>query len=101
MNKMYLMIPEQVKPEEMNFPTMPEVEDLQKLLGGYIEVVNVLYGGKTCQMIVDEEGLLKQRPLNIAATTPYQAAHLSKGGVPSHQPFICGPALLLVDCKLS
>jgi hypothetical protein len=45
------------------------LEELQTLVGGYIEVARTLDGK---YMILDELGKLKHKPLNIAATRVYQ-----------------------------
>ena len=42
-----------------------ELDTLQKAVGGYIELVHI-GGGKV--LIVDEEGLIKQKPVNYRAT---------------------------------
>jgi len=41
------------------------LENLQKLVGGYIEIINTNDGRL---MVVDEEGLLKDKHVNQAAT---------------------------------
>jgi hypothetical protein len=43
--------------------------ELQTLVGGYIEVARTNDGK---YLIIDEEGKLKRKPLNIAATRIYQ-----------------------------
>ena len=43
----------------------PTLIELQKMVGGYIEILAL---DKTTQMIVDEEGLLKDKPCNQIAT---------------------------------
>ena len=50
-----------IKPAEKFFT----LEELQKLVGGYIQVIN-LDGDKV--MIMDEEGKLKHKEVNIDAT---------------------------------
>ena len=42
-----------------------ELEALQKAVGGYIETVTI---AKDCCLVVDEEGLLKGKPLNHTAS---------------------------------
>lgn len=49
-----------VNKEEITIPEDNRLEFLQKQVGGYIEIV--YWQGK--EYIVDEEGLLKQKPLN-------------------------------------
>ena len=43
----------------------PTLKEMQKLVGGYIEVIYLDSGD---QMIVDEEGLLKQKEINRDAS---------------------------------
>jgi hypothetical protein len=43
--------------------------ELQTLVGGYIEIVGTLNGGF---LVIDEEGKLKRKPLNITATRIYK-----------------------------
>ncbi len=45
------------------------VTELQTLVGGYIEVVSTIDGK---YLVLDEEGKLKHKPLNIAATRIYK-----------------------------
>jgi len=42
----------------------PTLKECQEFVGGYIEIVR--YGNK--QIVVDEEGLLKGKPINVDAT---------------------------------
>ena len=46
----------------------PSLEQLQKAVGGYIEVVKVRFEGKIRDAYVNEEGLLKQLPYNPYAS---------------------------------
>ena len=43
----------------------PTLTEMQKFVGGYIEVV---YLGKESMMIIDEEGKIKEKPINQEAT---------------------------------
>jgi hypothetical protein len=45
------------------------LEELQTLVGGYIEVARTTDGK---YLVLDEEGKLKRKPLNVAATRIYQ-----------------------------
>ena len=45
-----------------------KLEELQALVGGYIEVVGTVDGRF---LVIDEEGKLKKKPLNIQATRLY------------------------------
>ena len=42
----------------------PSLEDLQEMVGGYIQVISI--GNK--QIIVDEEGKIKDKPVNVEAS---------------------------------
>ena len=46
----------------------PSLKEAQDIVGGYIELVSV-GGGKT--LVVDEEGLLKNKPMNHAGSRLY------------------------------
>jgi len=65
------------------------LENLQKAVGGYIEVVPVVqYGGRVVgQLIVNEEGLLHNLDMNFAASICVQKS-------------IVGNAVLLTDNDL-
>jgi hypothetical protein len=53
---------------EEDFKQEPSLEEMQGVVGGYIEAVHILdVPGKV--MIVNEEGRLKHLPLNIKAST--------------------------------
>jgi len=44
------------------------LKDLQTVVGGYIEIVSIGGGG---YIVLDEEGKLKNKPLNVIATELY------------------------------
>lgn len=46
----------------------PTLEEAQALVGGYVEVVYLPDGR---QMLIDEEGKLKRKPVNVEATMLY------------------------------
>lgn len=50
-----------------------QLEELQSLVGGYIEILRVWYNNKKRLMIVDDEGKLKEKPINRLATKIYNA----------------------------
>lgn len=70
---------EEVFPENGKTFTLAEV---QKLVGGYIQVFPFLIGGR--QMLVDEDGLLRKLPVNSVASAMVSA----------RMPIV-GPALLV------
>ena len=45
--------------------TPPTLEEMQKYVGGYIQVVNAKNGD---QIVMDEEGKLRNKPINYEAT---------------------------------
>ena len=65
------------------WPGEPPYEDMKEFVGGYIELVTVLNGGKRCHMIVNEEGMILGLPINDAATEVYYAASRARGVEPT------------------
>lgn len=47
------------------------LKDLQRLVGGYIEIVPPRGLPSPYVLVCDEEGLLKQKPVNVIGTTLY------------------------------
>lgn len=83
----------------------PTLEELQAAVGGYIELVHVYYRGVPCQMFVDEEGLLKKLPRNVAATElVYESASINAAKdrvrFNGRVPYIVGDAVILDGIKL-
>jgi Domain of unknown function (DUF3846) len=60
-----------------------QLAELQTMVGGYIEIVRTVDGRF---LVIDEEGKLKKKPLNIEATKLYLYGR--------HDP-ICGTAVLV------
>ncbi len=60
----------------------PTLRDMQDFVGGNIEIVNVLYLGKRCHMVVHEEGLIRELPKNLVATEIYYTASRQRGVEP-------------------
>jgi len=60
----------------------PSLEELQKLVGGYIEVQTLRNGDS---LVINEEGMMQNLPINKEATTLFQA----NGGISQ----ICGFAV--------
>jgi len=53
----------------LDFDTWPTLEQLQGFVGGFVSMLIVdPTGTKPCQMVVDEDGLLKKLDLNEEAT---------------------------------
>jgi Na+/alanine symporter len=51
-----------------------ELKTLQEAVGGYIELVTVIYGVKRCVAFVNEEGRLKNLEFNERASNAYRDA---------------------------
>ena len=51
----------------------PSGEELRTMVGGWLEMVNVVFEGRHCQAIVNEEGKLNGLPVNLEATSMYHA----------------------------
>lgn len=78
----------------------PSLNELKELVGGYIELVHVLFDGRARQMIVNEEGHLLDLPYNESATRIYHAAGVRRLGLPEgtilqNSPTIVGVAIVL------
>lgn len=76
----------------------PSLEELQKLVGGYIEVVNVIFNGNSSQMIINEEGKLNVLPYNAIATKILQQTAKNKGYI--NLDYIVGTAIILEGIRL-
>lgn len=71
---------------------MFELEEVQRLVGGYIEIVNL--GGEDV-MVVDEEGKLKGKPVNTVATIIAHMRHAIH-----HNDCIVGDVLICKNCEI-
>ena len=60
------------------YKNKPTLKDFQDAVGGYIERVKVRYEGKDRDAFVDEEGIMKDLPINPTATEFYIGYFLSK-----------------------
>ena len=60
----------------------PLLDNLQKEVGGYIEVVHPRYLPEGLCMVVDDEGLLKGSPVNNIASIHIAAAGLQPADAP-------------------
>ncbi len=58
-------------------PACP-IRDIQSLCGGYIQTVLARFKDRNLVMVVDEDGKLKEKPLNVMATwlTGFTADHI-------------------------
>lgn len=62
----------------------PSLPELQNLVGGYIEVVHVLYNSQRAQMIVNEDGIGLCLPMNERATELYRETACHVGSPTAH-----------------
>lgn len=77
----------------------PSLEDMQKHVGGFIEVVHVLFKGEPTHMIVNETGLIEALPFNMRATSLYHLASIHQRGEFPNSPIV-GNAIVLQDLPL-
>lgn len=72
----------------------PNLEQMQCIVGGYIELVSVLHNGKRTTMVVNEEGACNGMPINRAATEIYHEFAQFVGRDWKGAPYIHGDAIL-------
>lgn len=65
------------------FDEDPGLRPLQEAVGGLIQIVPDFpeYGGRRVDVVVDEEGLLKRKPLNVVMTQAWRQL-LDRSGRP-------------------
>jgi len=51
-----------------------DLQEKWREVDGYIEIVKAVFDGKTCDMIINEEGKIHNLPVNIKATFGYNEA---------------------------
>lgn len=92
---------QQDEADEIEWSASPGLTALHDLLrplldGGQPEHVTVLWDGRRADMFVDEDGVQKRLPVNVAATAIYRAAWLRRnpGTDPNSMPAIHGTAVL-------
>ena len=77
----------------------PTLEELQKAVGGYIEILYVRWLDRPAMMVLDEEGKLahKRKPLNPKATHIAQAtAGIARDDlIVGDVVILCGPEVML------
>ncbi len=61
--------------------TIPDLAGLQKIVGGYIEIVNGRLDGEPVQLVFNEQGLLENLPPNTVATSLLQTSQFLVGNV--------------------
>ena len=67
----------------------PTLKEMQEFVGGYIEVI---YLNKKSMMVIDEEGKIKDKPINYEAT---EIAHDNEAIF--NTDYISGDAMVLSD----
>lgn len=68
----------------------PPFEDLQAFVGGYIQMIYTECDGQQAMLLMDEEGKIKEKPVNMAATWFGRV-----GGIAPFD-YVVGDAVLLV-----
>jgi hypothetical protein len=70
-----------------------DLEWLKKQVGGYVQVIKVLHNGRRVDMAVDDEGRLKNKPINFVAS--YLAGQTIVGDVVlfNKEPFLVNKVL--------
>lgn len=69
----------------------PTLEEMQKIVGGYIQMIEILFLNEPGQMIMHEEGKLNNLPVNHKAT----AIALSMSNI-SRDDYIVGDVIILM-----
>ena len=80
-----------------------KLEDMQKLVGGYIETVPYFdtYEGEPCIAFCDEEGKLKGKARNITATDAWYYGLMSRGiPVEPFSDYLVGDILIVQGADL-
>ena len=78
----------------------PTLEEMQKFVGGYIEVVTS--ADTNSQIVLDEEGKLKGKPLNKEATEVYLGEEQDDTSAGWDFDYIVGDVMILSgDARLS
>ena len=70
----------------------PDLETAQKFVGGYVEGITFPNGD---YLIVNEEGKLKNLPLNEEATKLWKATFDNDNYITGRDDFVVGPAILI------
>ena len=70
----------------------PTLKEMQEFVGGYIQVVNGVYGS---QIIKNEEGKIHGLPMNMVATTFYLGEDWDDDTSAMFNDFLVGNAMIL------
>ena len=79
--------------EKREVEKCPSLAELQELVGGLIELIEVDFEGNKCDMICNEESKLIGMPFNSSATRLYENTY-------GPYDFITGPAIVFEGFKL-
>jgi hypothetical protein len=95
MSYQLIFTPGQMSPVRTERTTKPSLKEMQKAVGGLIELAyEGRVDGLVCQVWVDEEGLLKARPHTNLGLLDWMVSK----GIRPRENFV-GPALVLVGGK--
>ena len=70
----------------------PDLESAQKFVGGYVEGITFPNGD---YLIINEEGKLKNLPLNVEATKLWRSTFTKDKYAFGYDDFVVGPAILI------
>lgn len=87
MGKLIVLQPDGIQ-QEIQQDHYPTLEQLQQLVGGYIERVFVDWESTRCEMFIDEDGGPKELPKNLAASRLWAGIG-----------YLRGPAVIVVDLQ--
>jgi hypothetical protein len=75
MNTLVIIQPDGTETRETYTGDEPELEQLQRIVGGLIELVRVRHDGRDCDAFINEEGKLRGLPINEPATELWAGRH--------------------------
>jgi len=70
----------------------PDLESAQKFVGGYVEGITFPNGD---YLIINEEGKLKNLPVNVEATKLWRSTFTKDKYLFGYDDFVVGPAILI------
>jgi len=70
----------------------PDLKTAQEFVGGYVEGISLPNGD---YLLVNEEGKLKDLPLNLEATALWKATFDNDQYITGRNDFVVGPAILI------
>jgi len=75
----------------------PSLKEAQEFVGGYVEGITFPNGD---YLIINEEGKLKNLPLNLEATVLWRATFDNDNYITGRNDFVVGPAILIKKAAL-